>query len=545
MAAGGQETAPPRGTAHAGARHEADARRAKARHDRRAEDHGDRHSGHDHLKRRHRKPRHKRHAHRQPAAAHPTTLAAPAVALPAAPANPPAPSSVPAPALGGPLSALGAQRLLWRAAFGPAPGQAQTLVGQPLQQVVYGLTRPSGEAVLSGPEPHDEEGKPLQPTSVWGEDHCWWLDRMIRTDQPLVERMTYIWHDWFACSNEQVDSPALMLEQNQLLRTLALGSFHDLFLAVTSNPAMLVFLDGIYNNRWEVNENYGREMMELFSLGADRGAYTQDDVHEMARALTGWSAEWSEAQGLHNFRFEPENHDEGQKTIFGQTGNWNWEDAVRLCIEHPLHASFFVTKLWGYFIAGEPDEATLAALQGTYISSGYSIRAVVEAILQHPDFHEGPELVTPPVVYNAGLLRAVGRYIDTTAWAWLSAGAGQQLFYPPNVSGWEFSRWLDTSTTRGRWEIASYVTQNAYPNPWPAEGEPTYSATEDPAAALASALDYWANPTLSSESQQCIAAFAQSCLPAEMAEWQQSPYRALRQNALRMLIATAPDMQVS
>ena len=92
--------------------------------------------------------------------------------------------------------------------------------------------------------------------------------------------------------------------------------------------------------------------------------------------------------------------------------------------------------------------------------------------------------MTPPVVYNAGLLRAIGRPIDTTAWAWLSAGAGQQLFYPPNVSGWDFSRWLDTSTIKARWEMASYVTAKTYPNPWPAEGEPEYSATEDPAAAL-------------------------------------------------------------
>ena len=163
----------------------------------------------------------------------------------------------------------------------------------------------------------------------------------------------------------------------------------------------------------------------------------------------------------------------------------------------------------GVLHRGPPDEATLASLQGLYTSSGYSIRAVVEAILQHPDFYEGPELVTPPVVYNAGLLRAISRPIDTTAWAWLSAGAGQQLFYPPNVSGWDFARWLDTSTAKARWEMASYVTQKTYPNPWPAQGEPEYSATEDPAAALSGALTYWANPLLSAESEQCIAAFAQ------------------------------------
>jgi uncharacterized protein (DUF1800 family) len=436
-------------------------------------------------------------------------------------------------------------RLLWRAGFGPGPGQAQALAGQPLPQVVYSLTRPSGAAVLSGPEPTEEEGHPLAPEDVWGDDHCWWLDRMVRSDQQLVERMTFIWHDWFANSNDKVDSQKLMLEQNGLFRSLALGSFHDLFLAVTANPAMLVFLDGIFNEAENPNENYAREMMELFSLGADRGAYTEDDVREMARALTGFTAEWSSELGTHNFHFDPQRHDSEPKTVFGQTGNWNWEDAVRLCVTHPLHASFFVDKLWGYFIPVPPDEATYASLQGLYISSGYSIQAVVEAILQHPTFYEGPELLTPPVVYNAGLLRAIGRYIDTNAWAWLDSQAGQVLFRPPNVSGWDFTRWLDTSTAKARWEMVNYVTAKSYPNPWPSGGESTYDPTEEPAAALDNARAYWANPVLSAESLDCIGTFAQNCLAPYTARWQQRPYRAMRQNALRQLIATSPDMQVS
>jgi hypothetical protein len=134
----------------------------------------------------------------------------------------------------------------------------------------------------------------------------------------------------------------------------------------------------------------------------------------------------------------------------------------------------------------------------------------------------------------------------TTAWAWLSSAAGQQLFYPPNVSGWDFTRWLDTSTAKARWEMASYVTAKTYPNPWPGAGEPKYSETETAGEALASALAYWGNPQLSGESEQCIAQFAQSCLEGvATARWEQSPYRAIRQNALRMLVATAPDMQVS
>jgi len=507
-----------------------------------------------HHKKHHRRRRHRRHKHH--VVAHPPAVGTgtvPASAgLPGAPAPPaisentPAPSSQPTPALSAPITLAQARRLLWRAGFGPTPGQAEGLVGQPIEAVVQGLTRPSGAAVLHGPAPTDDEGNALAPADAWGQDHCWWLDRMVRSDQQLVERMTFIWHDWFANSNEKVNDQQRMLDQNELFRTHALGNFRDLFMAVTVDPAMLIFLDGIYNEKRDPNENYGREMMELFSLGADRGAYSEDDVREMARALSGWDADWSEGEGLHNFRFVASRHDNGNKTVFGLTGKWGWEDAVGLCVAHPLHPSFFVSKLWGYFVPAPPDEATLASLQGLYVGSGYEIRPVVEAILQHPSFLEGPELVTPPVVYNAGLLRAAGRPIDTTAWAWLCSGAGQQLFYPPNVSGWDFTRWLDTSTAKARWEIASYVTAKSYANPWPGTGEPSYSASEEPAEALASALGYWANPGLSDETGASIAAFAQSCLDGLItAKWQKSPYKAMRQNALRMLIATSPDMQVS
>jgi uncharacterized protein (DUF1800 family) len=501
-----------------------------------------RHHKHHKRRRRHKHRHHKRH----------TVPVTHLAGLPGAPApapipvSPPPPSEAPVPAQSAPITLAQARRLLWRAGFGPTPGQAEALVGKPVEQVVQWLTRPTGAAVLHGPEPTDEEGNALAPADAWGHDHCWWLDRMVRSDQPLVERMTFIWHDWFANSNEKVDSQQRMLDQNDLFRESALGSFQDLFQAVTVNPAMLTFLDGIENSRSDPNENYAREMMELFSLGADRGAYTERDVREMARALTGWRADWTESSGLQNFRFDATRHDNHNKTVFAQTGNWSYEDAVRMCVAHPLHPSFFVAKLWSYFVPVPPDEATLASLQGLYIGSGYSIRAVLEAILQHPDFLDGPELVTPPVVYNAGLLRGNGRPIDTTAWAWLCAGAGQQLFYPPNVSGWDFTRWLDTSTARARWEIASYATAKTYADPWPEEGAARYSETEDPATALANALAYWGSPQLSAESQQCIATFSQTCLEGVAnAKWQQSPYRAIRQNALRMLIATAPDMQVS
>jgi hypothetical protein len=495
---------------------------------------------------RHRRRRRRRRRHKHPAPVPPKAGLPGAPAPPAIPVNPPPPSSSPPPVVVARISFAQAYRLLWRAGFGPAPGQAQSIAGQPLQQAVFAITRKDGGGRLIGPQPTDDEGNALEPANAWGQDHCWWLDRMVRSDHQLKERMTFIWHDWFANSNEKVNDQQRMIDQNDLFRLHALGNFRDLFTAVTSNPAMLVFLDGIYNDKHEPNENYAREMMELFSLGADRGAYTEKDIREMARALTGWTAEWTSSSGLQNFHFERSRHDEHNKTVFGQTGNWNWEDAVRLCVSHPMHASFFVSKLWSYFVPAPPDEGTLASLQGIYLASGLEIRPVVEAILQHPAFLEGPEMVTPPVVYNAGLLRAIGRYVDTTAWAWLSAAAGQQLFYPPNVSGWDFTRWLDTSTAKARWELASYVTARSYANPWPGEGEPRYSETEEPAAALESALTYWGNPLLTSESRESIAAFSATCLNGVVtAKWQRSPYRAIRQNALRMLIATSPDLQVS
>jgi hypothetical protein len=456
---------------------------------------------------------------------------------------PPPPSSAPVATFTEPATDAQLTRLLWRAGFGPAPGQLAALSGQPIEAVVQSLTRPSGVEQLVGPSPTNSSGAPLDPTGTWGDDHCWWLDRMVRTNQPLVERMTYIWHDWFATSEDQVDSQQLMLDQNATLRAGALGSFADLFQAVTVDPAMLVFLNGVDNSVWNPNENYAREMMELFSLGADRGAYTEDDVREMARALTGWTNDWDDS-GPTNFRFDPTLHDDTDKTVFGNTGNWSYTDAVRLCLNHPLHASFFVTKLWGYFIPSDPDADTLASLQGIYLASNFAIAPVVEAILLHPDFYAGPELVTPPVVLNAGLLRAIGRFVDTDDWAWIGQESGQQLFHPPNVSGWDFDAWIDTSTLRGRWDMVNYALSTSAINPWPTGGS-TYDPTETADAALANAYAFWGNPPISAASAAVIESFAQTALDGAGAGWQQSPYRAMRQNALRLLIAISPDFQVS
>ena len=184
---------------------------------------------------------------------------------------------------------------------------------------------------------------------------------MVRTNQPLVERMALVFHDWFATSEGGVSKAQQMIDQSNLFRANCLGSFLDLFKAVTVDPAMLQWLNGDENVKGAPNENYAREMMELFSLGADRGAYTEDDIREQARSLTGCTYEWSSELGSHNFHFDPNRHDTGVKTVFGKSGNWGWEDACRLCVENPYHPSFFVEKLWSYFVGAPPSAATRAA----------------------------------------------------------------------------------------------------------------------------------------------------------------------------------------
>ncbi len=200
-----------------------------------------------------------------------------------------------------------ATRLLWRAGFGPRPGEAAKLARHyKLKGAVHSLTRPRGPEVLKGPEPVDDDGLPIAPFDAWGHDLLWWLDRMVRTNHPLIERMALIWHDWFATAD--VNSQQLSVEQAQLFEQQGLGSFADLLLSVTTNPAMLIWLSGIDNAKRAPNENYGREMMELFTLGAsdDSGyPYSEDDVREQARALTGWRATWVDDVGPDELPLRP------------------------------------------------------------------------------------------------------------------------------------------------------------------------------------------------------------------------------------------------
>jgi uncharacterized protein (DUF1800 family) len=432
-----------------------------------------------------------------------------------------------------------AARLLWRAGFGPKPGEAAKLARRfNLNGAVHSLTRPKGPDRFKGPEPVDGDGLPLAPFDAYGHDLLWWLDRMVRTNHPLVERMALVWHDWFATAD--VNSQQLSIGQAQLFERSGMGSFLDLLLNVTVDPAMLIWLSGVDNTKRAPNENYAREMMELFTLGASNDAgfpYSEDDVREQARALTGWDADWQDDVGYVNFHFDVRRHDTGAKTIFGQTGAFEWSDSCRLCVGHSAHKTFFVNKLWSYFIPVPPSAKTRKALERLYVKRDYAIRPVLEAILMHPAFYRGPAMVKPPIVYIAGLLRARRRGVQSD-WSWIADMAGQRPFRPPNVAGWNEARWMDTSTFRGRWiaanEIAGYDV---------IDDEAGYDAAERPKTAVKRALRFWGEPLVSAATRKGLERYAGSVAASATAEWQVEAYRLLRQNALRMLIATSPEMQ--
>lgn len=427
-----------------------------------------------------------------------------------------------------------AYRLLWRAGCGPGPGEVDAYAALSREQAVHRLTRPTDAAVLGGAAPVDDKGQPIAPYDAWGHDHMWWMDRMIRSNQSMGERMALVWHDWFATSNEKVGNQRMMIEQIDLFRVGAFGSFADMMQAVTVNPAMLVGLDGIDNHRWAPNENFARELMELFTLGANRGAYTEQDVREAARALTGWRADWVEGQGLVNFRYDNNRHDNNNKTIFGKTGNWGVADVVRMCIEHPLHASYFVTKMRSYFIPTRPSQARIDELSSLYKSSGYSIRAVVESILLEEEFYTGPGMVQPPAIYNVAMLRTTRQTININ-WEWIARGSGQRLFLPPDVSGWDETRWLDTSTFQGRWNTATYALRKLALDP-----AGSYSHLETPAEAVNKAINFCGKPRLTQATFERLLAFAGN-VPYGWNDAATSRQWIMRQNALRHLIFTSPD----
>jgi uncharacterized protein (DUF1800 family) len=285
---------------------------------------------------------------------------------------------------------------------------------------------------------------------------AWWLYRMLYSHHPLREKLTLFWHNHFATSNAKVNNAGFMLGQYALLQRHALGNFRALLQEISIDPAMMVWLDTSQSKKGMPNENYARELMELFSLGI--GNYTEADIREAARAFTGWEIQAGKAV------FNAKQHDDGIKTVLGQKGNWKSDDIVRICLEQPAAPFFITAKLYRFLISDSvpPTRELLQPLATQFRSSDYNFGALVETMLRSNLFFS-PTMyrtrIKSPVDFALGIVRALEGRIGTTALAQKLEELGQSLFYPPSVKGWDGGpTWLNGQTLLLRQNLALDLT---------------------------------------------------------------------------------------
>ncbi|HEX4611105.1 MAG TPA: DUF1800 domain-containing protein, partial [Urbifossiella sp.] len=350
-----------------------------------------------------------------------------------------------------------AGHLLRRTGFGPTAAELDAAVRDGFEAT---LAR-----VLTGrPDPDDftrtsdfmagerslPAGAPLPRLAAW------WLDRMLKTGHPLREKMALFWHNHFATSHAKVLNARYMLGQYRLLHRHALGSFRDLLAGMGTDPAMMVWLDTTESVRGRPNENYARELMELFSLGI--GNYTEADIREAARAFTGYEI----AGGAGTFTARK--HDPTPKTVFGRTGPFRGEDITRMCLENPACARFVARKLYRFLVseAEAPPAEVVDALATQFRESGYDTGRVVATILRSRLFFSPAAYRTrikPPVEFVLGIVRGLEGTVGTLPLAEALPGLGQMPFAPPSVKGWDGGpAWLNAQTLLARNNLALALT---------------------------------------------------------------------------------------
>jgi len=284
-----------------------------------------------------------------------------------------------------------------------------------------------------------------------------WMVRFVHTARPFEERMALFWHMHFATGLSKVKLPELMLRQIETFRRQGLGTLDALLLAVSRDPAMLIWLDNVHNHRDAPNENYARELMELFSMGLN--TYTQEDVVESARAFTGWGLRrvGRELQ----FIFRPWDHDAGAKTFLGRTGSWNGDDIVRIICEQEVTPRFIASKMWGHFAGGELPESVLDAMTSAYWSSGHSLASMFRALFTAPAFYSRDQHrthVKNPVELTCGLLRQLEAVTDGRRAGAFVAGQGLAIYEAADPSGWEEGlAWVTTASLLLRSQLGSVV----------------------------------------------------------------------------------------
>ncbi len=294
-----------------------------------------------------------------------------------------------------------------------------------------------------------------------------WVFRMMDTDSPLREKMTLFWNNHFACREE--GNPYFAQVLNNIQRKNALGDFKILLIEVSKSASMLNFLNNQQNKKGRPNENFARELMELFTLG--RGNYSEKDIKESARAFTGWS---HDAAG--NFEFNPKNHDNGIKAFFGKEGNFSGEDIIDMILQKPEAAIFIARKAYRFFVNDVPNETHVQELGNHFFKNKYNISALMNKMFTSEWFY-APEntgnKIKSPVELIVGLSRQFNvTYKRQEIILQLQRGLGQTLFYPPNVAGWAGGRnWIDSSSLMLRLTIPSQILN---------DGSINFSAKTDP-----------------------------------------------------------------
>jgi uncharacterized protein (DUF1800 family) len=364
---------------------------------------------------------------------------------------------------------------------------------------------------------------------------AWWLYRMATSDRPLREKMTLFWHGHFATSAEKVADAKLMYGQNELLRRHALGNFGTLLHEISRDPAMLVYLDSATNRKAHPNENYAREIMELFALG--EGAYREQDIRELARCFTGWEIR----RGA--YRFNRYQHDAGEKTILGQTGAFAGDDGVDIVLAQRAAPRFLVRKLIRYFVCDEPaaGDDLVEPLADQLRADGLELAPTIARILSSRLFFSPESMgckVRSPVELGVGLLRAFEGTTNFLELARRLAECGQELFYPPNVKGWDGGRtWINSSTLLARTNLIGELLSSDKTR-FGGDSLETYLAAHAPAGGEA-VVDWLAELLLARPLPEPVRLQLQ-------AQWEKAPAdRGQSWRELVFSLCALPEMQLS
>ena len=360
------------------------------------------------------------------------------------------------------LSLEDAAHLLRRAAFGGTPAQIRALEGLAPEAAVEKLTTYSLEEMVENPFKPDAALKNNQEVRV---TQLRWLFEMFHSPAPLRERLAFFWHGHFPIGTDKVRAPEALAQYLRTLRTHALDKFETLTLETVKTPAMLRYLDNDLNKKGKPNENLGRELFELFTLGI--GHYSEADVKEAARSLTGWTfagADKRKDQVIREFVFNAKEHDDGSKTVLGQTGKFNGADIVRIASAHSATPRFIGKKIWQAFVAPDPKEEELEDLAAVWEGSSGDMRQIMTRLLSSDTFYRRKNMVIRgPLEHAIGSARALGLPIQDEKFYQGAlnnlVGLGQVPLSPPDVSGWEGGRsWISDGSLLTRMQMSAALT---------------------------------------------------------------------------------------